>query len=240
MEPTDHLGFDTLKIFATANSFNNWLYDSVSPYCVGEVLEVGSGIGNISEYLCRDGLSITLSDNRIEYCKILKERFQNPNHAIRVFHLDISAENFDEIYATLTGTFNTVILLNVLEHIENRNLVLKNCKNLLKRDGRLVLLVPAFQNLYNNLDKGLGHFVRYNKSSLRKLLEIEGFKVSKFKYFNFPAILGWWFVGSVLKREQVNYRQLHVFNFFVPLFRIIDSLFNPFMGISVIAVAENK
>lgn len=240
METTDRLGFETLRIFATASSFNRWLYDTVSPYCYGEVLEIGSGIGNISEYLCNTRLPTTLSDSRAEYCEILKERFRNSDLAIRVFQLDISSKNFDNLYSTLIGTFDTVILLNVLEHIENRNLALSNCKKLIKRDGRLVILVPAFQKLYNSLDRSLGHFVRYNKSSLSKLLEIEGFNVYKLKYFNCPAILGWWLIGSVLKREQVNLRQLQIFDFFVPLFRLIDSLLNPFMGISVIAVAENK
>jgi len=234
---TDRSGFETLKNFAYATRFNNWLYKSVSSACTGEVLEIGSGIGNISDYLCNSGLPITLSDSRIEYCDILKERFSN---SIRVLQIDISTEKFEHKYSTLIGTFDTVILLNVLEHIENESLTLINCKRLLTREGRLVILVPAFQKLYNALDKNLGHIKRYNKTSLRKEIEVEGFQVKRLMYFNCSAILGWWFAGTVMKHHQLNLQQLKLFDFFVPAFRIIDFLFNPFFGISIIAVAENK
>lgn len=235
---TDPGGFDTLSTFAGATNFNRWLFESIESYCKGTILEIGSGIGNISELLLQGGLPIALSDLRPEYCEILKNRFNNWGNLIGIFQIDLSLSNFEDVHHELLGRFDTVVALNVIEHIQDDILAVRNCRKLLKRDGRLIVLVPAFQSLYNNLDAELGHFVRYKKVSLLRLLDDAEMKTIELKYFNSPAILGWWLNGSILKRKQMSTSQIKVYDTVVPFLRIIDKLISKKIGISLIVVSE--
>ncbi|MDD4754877.1 MAG: hypothetical protein PHG29_02255, partial [Prolixibacteraceae bacterium] len=68
-------GTETLKVISDANNFNRWMYETIKPFCKGHVLEIGSGIGNISQFLLSDGYEVTLSDINSSYLEILDKRF---------------------------------------------------------------------------------------------------------------------------------------------------------------------
>jgi SAM-dependent methyltransferase len=235
----DPAGLETLQAFAKAERFNKWLYDAVAGYYKGEILEIGSGIGNISKLLLERGEPVTLSDVRINYCEILKRRFKDNTRLKGVFQVDLSLTDFSDKYQPLLASFDTIIALNVIEHIKNDKLAIQNCKSLLKKDGRLVILVPAFQSLYNSLDKELGHFKRYTRKSLSELLIKEEMEMVTKRYFNSPGIPGWWISGSVFKSKIISDTQLNIYDKLVPLFRIIDKTTLHLAGLSVIAVAKN-
>lgn len=235
----DTAGLETLQTLAKADRFNQWLFDAVAGYCKGTILEIGSGIGNISELLLDRGGPVMLSDFRTDYCEMLKRRFKNNTHLKDVYQVDLSLTDFSGQYPELLGRFDTIIALNVVEHIKDDKLAIRNCKKLLRADGRLVILVPAFQCLYNSLDKELGHFRRYRKKSLTQLLVSEEMKIIDKKYFNCAGIAGWWMAGSIFKSKTISDKQLAVFNKLIPAFRIIDKAAFHIAGLSVIAVAEN-
>src|SRR5215207_9318613 len=100
----DDGGAKTLKTIAQADKFNEWMYDTIKPFCKGRILEIGSGIGNISSFFIRDGASITLSDIRPAYCDHLRMQFKNQP----VTNLDLVHPNFEQQYATLLNSFDTV------------------------------------------------------------------------------------------------------------------------------------
>src|SRR6185295_819539 len=100
-------------------------------------------------------------------------------------------------YKHLMGTFETVFALNVVEHIENDMLAIRNCHKLLKKGGKLIILVPAFQSLYNGFDKELYHYRRYTKHTLNKLFKENSFHLVESKYFNALGILGWYVSGKL-------------------------------------------
>lgn len=232
----DPIGLETLKLFTKAERFNRWMFESISSYCIGSILEIGSGIGNISKLLLEKDGPLTLSDLRPEYCVFLKQRFR-ANQLNGIFQLDLSVTDFEENYPQLLGQFDTIVALNVIEHIEDDGIAVKNCKRLLKQGGRLIVLVPAFQVLNNSLDTELGHFRRYTKKSLTALLQKEDMNVTHTKYFNGTGIFGWWWAGAVLKSKIISTRQLKIYNKLVPVFRLIDKFAGNIAGLSVIAVA---
>jgi SAM-dependent methyltransferase len=131
-----------------------------------------------------------------------------------------------------------VIALNVVEHIENDKLAVANCGKLLKPKGRIIILVPACMKLYNSFDKELGHFRRYDKKSLIRLIQTQPLKIVHTKYFNVGGILGWWFTGSILKKKTIPRNQLAIYEMLVPLFRFVDQLLLKRIGLSVIAIAS--
>jgi len=234
----DHSGLETLELFANAPHFNKWLFENISPYCQGNILEIGSGIGNISKLLLQQNMPVTLSDLRKEYCEQLRLRFGENKNLQDVLQIDLSLKDFEKTYQQSLHRFDTVIALNVVEHIEDDSLVISNCKKLLKPNGRLIILVPAFMKLYNSFDKELGHYRRYNKKNLGGLFRAQHLKIIRIQYFNCAGILGWWFTGSILKKKIIPRNQLAIYEKLVPLFRLIDNLLMKRIGLSVIAVGR--
>jgi len=100
-------------------------------------------------------------------------------------------------------------------------------------------LVPAYQSLYNGLDKMLGHKRRYTKSSLVTQLGSMGLNVIHKQYFNFAGIVGWWVSGHILKNKSMKEKQLALFNSLTSVFQLIDRLIFYNMGLSVIVISEN-
>jgi len=233
----DPVGLKTLETFSGAQAINRWLYEKIVSGVNGRILEIGSGIGNISDLLLNDFSNVTLSDLRPEYCQILEKKYSDHPHLDGIYSLDLALPDFKVKYAHLIEKFDTVIALNVIEHIADDLDAINNAKALLRERGRLIILVPALPALYNSLDRELGHHRRYKKNELAKLLETAGLKDSRYRYFNAAAILGWWISGNLLREKIITPSKLRLYNLLVPLFRILDIVVSPFFGISLISTS---
>ena len=227
-------GLKTLEAMAAAPRLNHWMYDTIEKNMTGKVLEIGSGIGNISACFLEDGRALYLTDIRDNYLAYLKNQFQGNSKVSGIHKLDLVHPDFDTIYADLLGSLDALFALNVVEHIEDDLQAIANCKKLLKKGGRLLILVPAYQALYNGFDVGLEHYRRYNKKTLSALFEKNNIKITRSQYFNFIGIFGWFVSGSILKKETIPKGQMKVYNMLVPVFRIIDRMVLNRMGLSVI------
>jgi SAM-dependent methyltransferase len=233
----DENGMETLKSIANAQRFNKWMYEAILPFCKGKILEIGSGIGNISAFFIKDSYQIVLSDIRNSYCTYLAEIFRNEVERNNIIRIDLVHPEFDKTYASWFSTFDTVFALNVLEHIKDDELAICNAKKLLRDGGNLVILVPAYPFLYNRFDKELEHFRRYTKKSLSALIAGH-FHLVHTKYFNLAGIPGWFFSGKVLQNKIIPGNQMKLFNALVPFFKILDKIVGNRMGLSVIAVGR--
>jgi SAM-dependent methyltransferase len=169
-----------------------------------------------------------------EYIRLVGERFAD-NPAFSALLHDLSSSLPETLEP---ASFDTVICLNVLEHIEDHVTALKNMKAMLKPKGRLILLVPAYSRLYGTLDEALHHYRRYNPRELRSLLETLGYKTERIFFLNLFGIIGWWLNGIVLKRTLLPEGQLALYERLVPIFRSIEALTGHRMGQSVIAIAS--
>ena len=137
-------------------------------------------------------------------------------------------------------TFDTVFALNVVEHIKDDNKAIENCKKLLKNQGHLIILVPAYQSLFNNFDVELEHYRRYTQKSLKQLIKANQLNIIKTFSFNVIGILGWFVSGSILKKKTIPEGQMGLFNKLVPVFKIADVLTLKKMGLSVICISEKE
>jgi len=232
----DEEGLETLEAITGATKFNKWMYDTIKPYCNGKILEVGSGIGNISEFFIQENKDIVLSDIRNSYLAALNKKYPDQTN----FNLDLVHPDFNTIYKEHIGQYDTVFALNVIEHIEDDHLALKNIHSLLKKKGRAVILVPAFQQLYNKIDKELFHFRRYTKSTLDKIFDQNLYSKKKSTYFNFTGIFAWFIGGKLMGDSTVKKEKMKLYNALVPVFKIVDLPMKPFAGLSVIQVGEKK
>ena len=165
-------GTETLEVISEAGKFNQWMYQTIKPYCSGNILEVGSGIGNISQFFLNDNFNVSLSDLSADYFKILESKFSGFDNLKGLFTLDFAEKELEQKYPHLIGQFDTVFALNVLEHVPDHEQAIRNCRLLLKPGGNLVILVPAFQSLFNQFDIALEHQRRYTPKSLKKVMAI--------------------------------------------------------------------
>lgn len=227
-------GTDTLEVISEAGNFNRWMYDTIKSRCTGRILEIGSGIGNISEFFVHDGANITLSDFDSNYFPRLKEKFGKHPNLQGIYHIDFSDKNLGRKYPDLLGKFDTVFALNVVEHIADHEQALRNACDLLRTGGKVVILVPAFQCIYNGFDEQLGHYRRYTAKALTELLESTGFQVRHSQYFNFIGILGWFVSGNILRKRIIPGGQMRFYNALVPFWKVIDFFTSRLAGISVI------
>jgi len=220
----DTEGMETLEAIADANQFNEWMYQTISNGLDGEIIEIGSGIGNISQFFDRDNRSLHLSDIRTNY---------SPNIS-GISQFDWAHPDFETAYPELLGRFDGMFALNVLEHIKNDALAVANSFKLLKPGGRMVILVPAGMWLYNEFDKSLEHFRRYNKKSLSAIFQANNFDIVHKQYFNMAGMPGWFISGAVCGNRTIPAGQMRLFNKLVPLFKIADRCVLNQIGLSVI------
>lgn len=232
----DEIGEKTLEVISSADKFNQWMFETIQPFVKGEVLEIGSGIGNISSQFLGNGFSIMLSDFRPEYCEELKNKFSNCENLLGVRKIDLVDSEFIQNYSDLQGRFDTVFALNVVEHIEDDILAINNCGKLLKKGGKLIILVPSYQNLYNNFDTELGHYRRYTIPKLKKIFKLNNFEIIHKQYFNFIGTLGWYFNGNILKKKTIPGGQMKIYNNLVPIFKVVDRVILNKVGLSTIVV----
>lgn len=237
MEATKNTGNEILEVIAKATKFNFWMYKTIKPYLQGNILEIGSGIGNISSFFLADGATITLSDTNTFYIEKLKSKFLSSKHLQDVLLIDIQNVLFEKKYASLKDQYDSIFLLNVLEHVEDDSAGIKNCKYLLKPGGTLLILTPAYSYLYSSLDKALGHYRRYTKDRINKLFEMNNMTVQKNFYFNTLGIVGW-FYGKILRLRTISSTEMKAYNKLTPLSKIIDKITFRKIGLSVITAGK--
>lgn len=232
----DQEGMQTLEAISQAKKFNQWMYQTIAPFCQGKILEIGSGIGNISSQFIEDKQRITVSDIRDNYCSYLTNHFDQK--VDDVINIDIIDPDFDKKHHHIFETFDSIFALNIVEHVKDDEVAIANCKKLLKKGGNLIILVPAYQSLYNRFDTELEHYKRYTIKNLSALFSKNELEILHRQYFNFFAIFGWWFTGSILKKKTIPEGQMKLFDAFVPIFKVVDKLLFNKIGISAIVVGK--
>jgi len=235
----DAVGLTTLQYLSETKGLNHWMFETILPYVSGRILEIGSGIGNISSQFVAAKMPITLTEFDGQYCHMLREKFDKEPLVRGIYQLDLVHAAFEKNYSQLLNSFDTVFALNVVEHIADDKQAIANARSLLAPGGRLIILVPAYQALYNGIDRGLDHYRRYTRKSIKHLLS-DGFDILSTQYFNLAGVFGWFVSGTVLQKKSLTAGPLHLYNKLVPLFRVADALTFHQVGLSVIAVGRKK
>jgi SAM-dependent methyltransferase len=226
---------ETLNQLANLDQYNHWLYEQIASGLGTRILEVGAGTGNITQFLCAGGRAVLATDVVPSYRRELESIFAN-HHNVRIGKFDLDKTAPAEYVAE---GFDSVVCLNVLEHIENDLFALEQMRAILVPGGKLSLLVPSHQFLYGEFDRAVGHFRRYEKHELKEKLEHAGFRVNELKFFSLAAILPWFINGRVLKRDYLPPNQADLANRLVPLLKL-EKLIGPPCGISLVAIAEKR
>lgn len=219
-----------LKQLKAANHYNQWIFSQIQPYLKGYTLEVGCGIGNFTDPIAHCCSQVLAVDLNPEYVQQARDRLHHCSN--------LRIETADATQLQAQQTFDSIVMLDVLEHIEDDIGVLQSLGQRLHSDGTLILKVPAFNALYNSMDKGVGHYRRYTKDTLQQVLEKASFLPLDLWYFNMAGIPGWWLNGTVLHQETPMGQQVGWFDRCVPLFQVMESQLRPPVGLSLFAIAS--
>ncbi len=228
----DH-GPEVLDAMALAPKFNKWMADTISPWAGKKVLEIGAGVGNMTRQLAPKRKLYVASDLDPEHLAQLKNAFGH-RPTMRIAHLDATLPEHFEPWA---GQLDTVVCLNVLEHIEDDFGTLRRIYSLLEPGGRLLLLVPQGPEAYGALDAAIGHFRRYTIPGLSELVKSAGYELEDMLTFNRISYPGWRFTGQVMKTANLSPLGMRIFDKFVWLWRRIDKSL-PWPPASIIAIAR--
>jgi glycosyltransferase involved in cell wall biosynthesis/SAM-dependent methyltransferase len=228
----DGYGSQVLACMARAPRFSQWMADVIRPYCGASVLEIGSGPGAVTRQLVPRRRYVASDVNTLHLHTLRALRGGRP-------YLDTQYCDVSDLgsFPRMEGGFETVVALNVIEHVERDREALANIRSVIAPGGRAIVFVPQGEDLFGTLDEVLGHKRRYSEASLTRLAAEAGFTVRHMIRFNRIGTLAWWLNGKVLRRRHLGLLQVMALNLLTPLFRLVDGSL-PFAPLSLVAVLE--
>ena len=239
-----HFGaLDELETLASAHRFFEWIVQEFGTAIGQRVVEVGAGLGTVSRTISRlhPGSEVLALEPAANVFPRLVERLAD-DAQVTARHCTSSEflESGTDLPAGAGHRFDTVVYVNVLEHIEDDVAELRVGARLLERGGKLCVFVPAMPSLYSRIDAKSGHYRRYTKRTLRHALERAGFVVDRIDYFDVVSALPYWIVYRLLRVENLGSGSNTLFDrVLVPLSRAIQKVLrHPPFGKNLIATAH--
>jgi len=223
----------TLDHLSKASHYNHWIFEMVKPRLGQWILEVGCGIGNITGLLAGDHRKVLAVDVNGAYLQKAKARWAHkPNISFRKIRHN---ERF-----SYQNRFrpDTIVCVNILEHIQNEGAALKDYWKTLPSGGRLLVFVPALPFLFGSMDISYGHFRRYYKKELEAKLSEAGFEVANCRYLNLLGILGWWWNGKILKKPIIPENQIGLYDLVIRIILPIEKWLPKPIGLSLFCVGR--
>ena len=219
-----------------ARNYHIWIIDTFKPFLSGIVAEIGAGSGNFSKLLleCLPAIRLVAFEpslNMYQELKAVSER----EPRLRTFNSFFGTKIHE-----FQRSFDTVLYVNVLEHIENDREELDLARSSLKPGGHICIFVPALPFLYSELDASIGHVRRYTKQQLVALVKSAGLKINCVRYMDIAGILPWYLVFVLMKRKMTGNKVSLYDRIAVPPMRIIEAMIPMPVGKNLILVAERQ
>jgi SAM-dependent methyltransferase len=225
---------ETLDDLSHAIHYNRWIFNMMHPFLGKRVLEVGCGIGNITRLLAV-GRKVLAVDIHPGYLAQARKNLRDAGN--------VSFERIDLGKNLLSvGKFrpDTIVCVNVFEHIEGDVRFLRECFKLLPAGGRLLIFVPALPSLFGSMDTHYGHYRRYTRTDLEDKAAAEGFTVLKCRYLNLLGIFGWWWNGKILKKAIIPKAQILLYDQVIRWIGPVEKWFPKPVGLSLFLVGEKN
>lgn len=231
--PIEEDGYSSTELpsFDQAPNYYAAILTYFAPYLGGHVVEVGAGIGTFSQCLLSFSqiTTLTLVEPAKNLAPVLRKTFFG-NANVRLVN-----GNLQSVAGSLSC--DAVVSINVLEHVEHDEDLLRAIHQALKPGGAVLLFVPALPCLYGSLDEAFGHVRRYRKGELGSLLTKVGFQVRCLRYFNFPGIVSWFIFGTIFKCTTLSPWSVWLYDrLFMSWLPVFERRWEPVLGQSVLAI----
>lgn len=218
---------------AEARNYCRWIFQFFQPHLGTRVVEIGAGTGTFSRLLLgapavREMILFEAAANlfpALERQFLADARVQLHLGSFNPSHLEKAPDS--------------IVMVNVLEHIGDDAGLLSEIHQSLSPGGHLLLFVPALEWNFGSLDKAFDHFRRYSRQALRAKIEDAGFELVRLRYANALGVASWFFAGKIFRQRTLNPAQVRWYDRWVipwsfPLERILE----PPLGQSLVAVAR--
>ncbi len=239
-EAADHYDGQDLEALADIPNYQQWIADSFLPRVRGRVLEVGAGIGTMARrYAHAADEAVLLEPARNLIAKLRENTREIPSaRPVDALLSDVVGKRHAGCDFS-RGSFDVVILINVLEHVDDDVGMLRTLHDLLRPGGTLVLFVPALAWLYGSLDRLVDHKRRYSFDSLGAVVRGAGFEVETHRYFDVLGILPWFVAGRVLRQRSFNADAARLYDrLAVPVGAFLEGIVEPPVGKNLLSIGR--
>jgi SAM-dependent methyltransferase len=210
-----------------ARNYRKAILSVFGPFARGQTLEVGCGIGQFTQDLRQFSPGVQVTGVEPDPAFHAQFRHNNPD-------IPLLVGTAQEI----SGQWDCIVCVNVLEHIKEDRREIETYKQLLKNGGHLCIFVPARQEIYAPVDAKFGHHRRYAKPDLRRKVEASGLQVTRLEYFNPIGYFTWWMACKLLGRQSFSLGSIRLFDrWILPVSLAAGRLLGNPIGQSLILVA---
>ena len=232
---------DHLSCYTRWNAFSGryfeWQFSQFEPYLGQRVADLGCGVGNFTPFMLdRDlYLGIYSDPHMINFMKSKYPLTRYPN--IEIFQSNILSCDCSDLVKD--KKIDTILCINVLEHIEDDNAALQVMLESLPKGGSLCLLIPAFNQLYGTLDQLDNHYRRYNKALLLSKLVKFDLELITLRYFNLIGAIGWFIKGKVLNQNKHTNDNFYIINSLSSIMKNIENSIDIPFGLSLVTRTQS-
>jgi SAM-dependent methyltransferase len=241
MATTDTQATDTpsyegrdLEALSGLPNYYAWIADMLTPGLSGRTLEIGAGIGANADWALDHTTSMDLVEPSTNLVARLTERHGSDPK------VTVHAAMLEEFTPSIADDFyDSILLVNVLEHIEDDAAALAEFRRMLKPGGHLLLYVPALMGLYAPLDRLVGHFRRYHLGPMKDLVRAAGFEITMARYCDMLGVAPWYLVNRLGGATEINPAMARLYdNVGVPVTRLAESLLPAPFGKNIAMIAR--
>ena len=230
-----------LEAMSFAVNYHRWILSIFEPYLGKRIVEVGAGTGSFSELLLERRLeSLSLVEPSTAMHQQLSRRMEE-------LRPPVTLKTYNDVFENVAGQIrstsqpDSIIYVNVLEHIADDVNELKVINDTLDAGGRLFIFVPALSWLHGSMDRQLGHFRRYTRTEIEKKCVAAGFRVIVSRYFDVMGVLPWWVKYKLLQSDQMEPGAVRFYDQrVVPVARMLESSVTPPIGKNVLLITEKS
>ena len=228
-----------LEAMSFAVNYRRWVLSIFAPFLGRRIVEVGAGVGSFSELLLERQLeSLSLVEPSTEMYQQLCRRisYLQPSSTVKTFN-DIFERVAPQIRSSEQP--DSIIYINVLEHIADDVAELRIINNALESGGRVFIFVPALQWLHGSFDRQINHFRRYSRSELEKKCVAAGFRVITSRYFDLLGVVPWWVKYRLMQSKTMEPGAVRFYDRrVVPIVKTLEATITPPLGKNLLLVAE--
>jgi SAM-dependent methyltransferase len=206
-------------------------------------LDAGCGTGHLTLDLLREDYDVTAIDYSEELINYAQKNIKDANYHANIFSCDLGVIKNKNL-----APFDSIICLDVIEHIDQDKIALDNLCDLLKKEGTLIISVPAIKKFYGERDKKVGHYRRYDKKEITDKLKSAGFEIFELRYWNFIGVIPFVVSEKLLHKsvnENIRYSRTSmsskIFNGFLNYwFSVIENTIHFPIGLTFIVICKKR
>lgn len=221
----------TLDSLSGAENYIDFVCELFDDFTGDHVLEVGAGHGDFTKRLVASGRRVDATDLSERCLDELREAFDGDDR-VNIYPLDLMAPG--DVHG-----FDSALLVNVLEHVPDDVAGLESLGRIVRPGGAIILYVPAFEALYGEFDRRIGHYRRYRRRQLGATVYAAGLDIEVLRYVNLPGFFAWWALVKMLGRTPVDGPLVRIWDkLAMPLIRFVERRWTPPFGQSLLCVAR--